>query len=201
MKDLWSHELLTCPKQTRQHCTKCSLPQAWVYKTELSPKRKSFICVSVYSEEKLEPVLTCGFVSCLFDWLHTTVYLYSKFLLMLVFMKRTFTSVHVYKSCFVGVSICLCVCVALFLGRLLGGLVAPCRTAQKWLGTWCNRRFIGCLVLHCSSTAASCYLLLKLPNCQQRTCRMIVKKTGREKKVNSFREGEKSKKVEINSKS
>lgn len=78
-----------------------------------------------------------------------------------------YACVNVYKSWFLyGL-----VCVALSLSRLLGGLVAPCRTAQKRLG---NRRYVGCLVLHCSSAAASCYLLLNLcsPDCQHRACRV-----------------------------
>ncbi len=66
-----------------------------------------------------------------------------------------------------------CVCIVLPLSRLLGGLVTLFRTAQKRLGTHCNRRYVGCLVLHCSSAVASCYLLLNLHSLdyQHRTCR------------------------------
>lgn len=84
---------------------------------------------------------------------------------------------------------CVYVCVAVPLGRLLGELVAPCRTAQNRLGSRCNRRYVGYLVLHCSSAVASCYLLLNLrsPDCQHRACRAKGRKTeiygyrGREK--------------------
>lgn len=71
------------------------------------------------------------------------------------------------------------VCVALPLSRLLGELVALCRTAQKRLGTHCNRRYVGCLVLHCSSAAASCYLLLNLRSLDSnhRACRVRGERT------------------------